>query len=78
MIFFTEQAWEWIEEVDDPFYVKILLVKLIIDDANNLNHVKSHSDIRKSMFENKMITQRVAQYMGDELIMDGFRYNHSN
>lgn len=69
----TEQAWEWIEEIDDTFYVKILLVKLIIDDTNNLNHVKSHSDIRKAMFENEMITLRIAQYMGDGVIMDGFR-----
>lgn len=74
----TEQAWEWIEEIDDTFYVKILLVKLIIDDANNLNHVKSHSDIRKAMFENEMITLRIAQYMGDGTIMEGFQNNHSD
>lgn len=66
----TEQAWRWIEKTDDPLLVKILLVKVIIDDANNLNHVKSHSDIRKAMFENKLFTQRIIQFMGDKTIME--------
>src|SRR5690606_20779225 len=56
----TEQAWHWIDETDDPLLVRILLVKLIIDDANDLKHVKSHSDVRKAMFENKLLTKIIA------------------
>jgi hypothetical protein len=52
----TEQVWQWINKTDNPLLVRILLVKLIIDDAKNLKHVKSHSDIRKAMFENKILT----------------------
>ncbi|WP_040206380.1 hypothetical protein [Neobacillus jeddahensis] len=66
----TEQAWQWIDKTDDPLFVRILLVKLIVDDANDLKNVKSHSDIRKAMFENKLLTQRISEYMGDETIME--------
>lgn len=65
----TEQAWQWIDKTDDPQMVKTLLVKLILDDANDLIHVKSHSDLRKAMFENKLLTQKIKEYMGDEVIM---------
>jgi hypothetical protein len=65
----TEKAWQWIDETDDPLLVKPLLVKLIIDDANDLTHVKSHSDIRKAMFENKMLARKVVEYMSDETVM---------
>ncbi|GHH99700.1 hypothetical protein [Neobacillus kokaensis] len=68
----TEQAWEWIDKTDDTLLVKVLLVKVIIDDANNLQYVKSHSDIRKAMFENKMLTQKIVEYMGDEAVMVQF------
>jgi hypothetical protein len=66
----TEQVWRWIEKLDDPLLVRILLVKLIIDEANELIHVKFHSDLRKAMFENKLLTQKIADYMDDETIMD--------
>lgn len=66
----TEQAWEWIDKTEDPFLIKVLLVKLIIDDANNLNHVKSHSDVRKALFENKLITHRIADYMGNRIVKE--------
>lgn len=66
----TEQAWQWIDETDDPLLVRILLVKLIIDDANDLKHVKSHSDVRKAMFENKLLTKIIAVYMDNETIME--------
>ncbi|PLR81828.1 hypothetical protein CVD25_15260 [Bacillus canaveralius] len=46
------------------------IAKLIIDDANNLQHVKSHSDIRKAMFENKLLVQRIAEYMDDGNVME--------
>ncbi|MEK4750441.1 hypothetical protein NST77_23390 [Niallia sp. FSL W8-0177] len=65
----TEQAWQWIEKLDDPLLVKVLLAKLIIDDADNLKNVKTHSDIRKAMFENKLVVQRIAEYMNDEKMM---------
>lgn len=65
----TEQAWRWIDEIDDPHLIKVLLSKLIIDDSNNINHVKSHSDFRKAMFENQLLLLRIANYMDDELIM---------
>ena len=65
----TEQAWQWIDKTDDPLLVRILLIKLIIDEANVLKYVKSHSDIRKAMFENKLLTQKIAEYMDDKKIM---------
>lgn len=65
----TEQACQWIEKTDNPHLVKVLLVKLIIDDANDIKHAKLHSDIRKAMFENYLLIQRIAEYMGDETIM---------
>lgn len=39
---FTEQAWQLIEKTDNQLLVEVLLVKLIIDDANDLKQVKSH------------------------------------
>lgn len=51
----TEQVWQWIDKVDESLLFKTLLVKLIIDHAKDLKHVKSHSDIRKAMFENKLM-----------------------
>lgn len=73
----TEQAWQWIDKTDKALWVKVLLVKVIIDDANNLQYVKSHSDIRKAMFENKLLTQRIVKYMCDETIMKEIvKYNN--
>ncbi|KAB7672556.1 hypothetical protein [Bacillus sp. B1-b2] len=69
----TELAWQWIDKTDDPQMVKTLLVKLIHDDANDLIHVKSHSDLRKAMFENKLLTQKLTKYMGDVTIMEEIR-----
>ncbi|KUP09891.1 hypothetical protein Q73_01295 [Bacillus coahuilensis m2-6] len=69
----TEQAWQWIDRTDDPLLVQVLLVKVIIDDANDLKYVRSHSDIRKAMFENKLLTQRIVQYINDEAIMTEIR-----
>ena len=66
----TEEAWQWIDMADDPLLVKVLLAKLIIDDANDLKHVKSHSDVRTALFENKLITQRIADYMGNRIVME--------
>jgi len=65
----TEQAWQWIEKTDDPLLVKVLLAKLLIDDANDLKHVKFHSDIRKAMFENILLTKKIVEYMSNEKIM---------
>lgn len=59
----TEQAWHWIVKTDNPLTVRILLVELIIDDASDLKHVKSHSDVRKAMFENKLLIKMIAVYM---------------
>ena len=50
--------------------MKVLLAKLIINDANNLKYVKLHSDIRKAMFENELLPQRITEYMCDETIME--------
>ncbi|MCM3025005.1 hypothetical protein M3576_17175 [Weizmannia ginsengihumi] len=61
-----------ISKTDETLLVKVLLVKVIIDDANKLQYVKSHSDIRKAMFENKLLVQRIAEYMDDETIMEEF------
>jgi hypothetical protein len=66
----TEQAWQWIDKTNETLLVKVLLVKVIIDDANNLQYVKSHSDIRKAMFENKLVARRIMEYLGDETIME--------
>ena len=66
----TEQAWQWIEKTDNPLLIKVLLAKLIIDDANNLKYVKSHSDIRKAMFENILLIHRIAEYMSNKKIME--------
>lgn len=52
----TEQAWQWIEKTDNPQLLRILLTKLIIDDANGLHSVKTQTDMRKAMFENKFHT----------------------
>ncbi|NRD77372.1 hypothetical protein HPT25_07645 [Bacillus sp. BRMEA1] len=65
----TEQAWQWIAESDDPFLIRILLVKLIIDDATGLQNVKSQSDLRKAMFENQLLTKTIKDYMKDEAAM---------
>lgn len=65
----TEEAWQLIDKTDDPLLVKVLLAKLIIDDANDIKHIKSHSDVRKAMFENKLLLLRVVEYMDDEMIM---------
>lgn len=32
----TEQAWQWIKETGDPRLVRVLVAKLIIDDANDV------------------------------------------
>lgn len=69
----TEQAWQWIEKADDPLVVKILLAKLIIDDANNIKNVKSHSDVRKAMFENRLLTMKISEFMVDEVIVEQIR-----
>ncbi|WP_191276185.1 hypothetical protein [Neobacillus kokaensis] len=65
----TEQSWQWIDKTDNPLLIKVLLAKLIIDDTNAIKHVKSHSDIRKAMFENKLLLLRIVEYMGDEISM---------
>jgi hypothetical protein len=65
----TEQAWEWINKTDDARLVRVLLAKLIIDDANDVKHHKDHSDLRKAMLENKALTEKIAKYMDDEVAM---------
>lgn len=55
----TEQAWQWIQKTNDILLVKVLLVKVILDDATSLKHVKSHSDIRKAMFKIKCSHRRL-------------------
>ncbi|MGE8205837.1 hypothetical protein ACQKP0_14875 [Heyndrickxia sp. NPDC080065] len=49
--------------------MKVLLAKLIIDDAMGLKHQKAQSDIRKAMLENKTLTQTIADYMDNVEIM---------
>lgn len=65
----TEQAWEWINKTEDPRLVRVLVAKLIIDDANDVKHHKAQADLRKAMFENKALTVKIANYMDDEVAM---------
>lgn len=62
----TEQAWRWIDKTEDILLVNVLLVELLIDKVNKLQHVRTFVDIRNAMFENKLITQRILIYMGDD------------
>ncbi|WP_251552390.1 hypothetical protein [Neobacillus muris] len=65
----TENAWRWINDTEDPRLVRILVAKLIIDEARGLKHQKVQSDIRKAMLENKALTQKIADYMDSEVAM---------
>lgn len=65
----TENAWRWINDTEDPRLVRILVAKLIIDEARGLKHQKAQSDIRKAMLENKALTQKIADYMDSEVAM---------
>ncbi|KQL19083.1 hypothetical protein [Cytobacillus solani] len=65
----TEQAWQWINKTDNPLLIRILIVKVIIDDANGLQSVKTQDDIRKAMFENKFLTKTIANFMDDAIAM---------
>ncbi|MGG0720138.1 hypothetical protein ABE096_21530 [Robertmurraya massiliosenegalensis] len=65
----TDQAWEWIYKTTDARLVRVLVAKLILDDARGLKHQKAQSDIRKEMLENKTLTRKIADYMDNELAM---------
>ena len=65
----TEKAWQWINESEDPRLIRVLLAKLIIDDAMGVKHYKNESDIRRAMLENKILSQKIANSMEDVVAM---------
>ncbi|MDQ0246507.1 hypothetical protein J2S09_004111 [Bacillus fengqiuensis] len=69
----TERSWRWIDESEDTDLIRILLSKLILDLISNSKNEKSNADIRKAMFENKILTEKIYRYMKDEQTMESIR-----
>ena len=65
----TEQDWEWISNTEDSRLIRVLVAKLIIDDASKTKHPKAQSDIRKAILENKNLILKIADYIDDEVTM---------
>ncbi|MFY2158464.1 hypothetical protein ACOSZF_23195 [Cytobacillus firmus] len=66
----TEQTWNWIQATDNVELIKILLLKLIIDELMANKNEKNKMDMRKAMFENRILLERINGYLKDEQTME--------
>lgn len=66
----TEHTWNWIQETDNVELIKTLLLKLIIDELMSNKSEKNNSDMRKAMFENRKLLEKINGYIKDEQTME--------
>ncbi len=66
----TEHTWNWILETDNVELLKTLLLKLIIDELMSNKSEKNKSDMRKAMFENRKLLEKINGYIKDEQTME--------
>lgn len=66
----TEHTWNWIQATDNVELIKILLLKLIIDELMANKNEKNKMDMRKAMFENRILLERINGYLKDEQTME--------
>ncbi len=74
----TEETWIRIDEIDKEDKINVLLAKLVIDDLSDSKYSKNAADIRKALFENDQLLDRLCGYVNDEQEMERIKKWVSN